>query len=160
MPSILRACCLILFGTILPSFMWAQAGATTTPPKAVLKEGDIERFMETYPKLEAEFEALDGEWEDADFATALSALEANAEVQAILDRYGWDAAFFSKLEVIVRSMALLEIEAQLAELPEGQRAMAERMMAGQLGALEVHSDDLAEVRSKRTELTAFFDAAE
>ncbi|MFC2158552.1 hypothetical protein ACFLT9_12015 [Acidobacteriota bacterium] len=92
--------------------------------KPVLEKGDVERFIETFPKLKVEFEKFDVEM-DAEKGTLTynEALQASAEFRAILKKYGWDENFLMKTTTIIQGVVALTMkDAMKASNPDMERA--------------------------------------
>lgn len=160
----MRKLCVYFFLSILcgftPAFLVADGTEADDAPKAVLKKGDIEHFIETYPKLVAEIEALGEDFDDIEDPTAAQALFANAKFQSILEKYKWEQeSYVLKLSAITSGFAVVKIEAELAKLPEEQRAMMRSMLGAQMTQqFSVHPDDIAIVREHFDTLDAFFES--
>ena len=152
---------LLLFLSGLIGGLQAAEGEGEAAPKAVLKKGDITRLLETFPQIRNDFEALGQQFEGVEDLGALQAMAANSEVQAILLKYGWDLeTFFPKLSAMVMGFVNLELEKQLAQLPEQQRAMMKQMMQSQQGGLSIHPNDMAMLKPFEKQLRALFESME
>jgi len=134
------------------------AGKPPTPV-AQLQPGDIEHFLETYPKMVAQLKALGSKYEGLKNPSAMQAALANDEVKSLLERYDWTTeSFLAKLTTIASAYGSVRIQAELANLPEDQRAMVASMMGAQMNNLiTVHPHDLALVKKHQKQLQAFFD---
>jgi flagellar biosynthesis/type III secretory pathway protein FliH len=153
-----RSLLYLLTVTLLALPMMAEDDASEAP-KAFLKEGDIERFIETFPKMVAELEELDEEYENISDPSMAQTLMAHAEFRKVLEEYEWDEeSYLHKLTAITSGYALVRIEAELAEVPAEQRAMMQAMLGSQLQSqFSVHPDDLALVREHWEKLERFFE---
>lgn len=126
--------------------------------KPVLEKGDVERFIQTFPAMAKDFEALGQEFDSREDLNALMALSATQQSQAIFTKHGWDPkTFYQKVTAISFGYALLEVEKELANLSEQERAMVQSMMGAQMGLPQVHPQDLEKVRSHQKQLKSFFD---
>ena len=148
----------VLAGLLLVSLNLA---AQKTPvPEARLESGDIEHFLETYPKMVSQLKALGKKYEGLEDPTNMQAVVANKEVRDILERYDWTTeSFLSKLTTIASAFGAARVQAEMANLPAEQRAMIESMMGSQMPDLmTVHPDDLARVKKHMKRLQALFDS--
>ncbi|GAB5560462.1 MAG: hypothetical protein SynsKO_21090 [Synoicihabitans sp.] len=136
----------------------AQAEEASAPVPQ-LKAGDIERFIDTMPKMVKELQKLGASYENIQDPSAAQAMMANEKVQAILKKYKWDQHEYTrKLTAIAGGYAMVRMEAELANLPEQQRAMMKSMMGAQMAQMfVVHESDIALVRKHVDALTKFFD---
>lgn len=167
--------CVVLFVSV----GWAE-----DDPVPVLKKGDVERFIDSFPKLVEELERLGMKYdaEEGDYSLP-EAIQANAEFRATLIKYGWDEGFFLKMQTIfmgytaiVYKKEMANVAPQIAEaikeiestpgLSEAmKKQMIERMKAsqkmmegGQAGMqTSVHEDDLALIRPKIPDLKKLFE---
>ena len=72
------------------------------PPKQVLKAGDVERFIKTFPVLEKDMDAFNMKYEaKSGDVTIPDALKVSSEFMAILKKHGWDEGFWEKWPVIL-----------------------------------------------------------
>lgn len=128
-------------------------------PIAQLKAGDIQRFIETMPKMIKELKQMGAKYENIQDPNAAQAMMANEKVQSILKKYNWDQNEYTrKLTAIAGGYAMVRMEAELANLPEQQRAMMKSMMGAQMAQMfAVHESDLALVKKHAAALTKFFD---
>lgn len=138
-------------------FIQAEEPAT---PKAQLKSGDIQRFIQTMPQVIKDLKQMGAAYENIQDSSALQALMTSQKAQAVLQKYNWEQGEFTrKLTAIVAGYALVRMEAELANLPADQRAMVKSMMSGQMGHMfSVHDSDLALVKRHAAALKKFFDA--
>ncbi len=87
------------------------------------------------------------------------AFAANAQVQSILQKHGWEAsAFFPKMTTVAMGFGLAKWNEELAKMPAEQRQMMEQLMAEQMAQFDVHPDDLALIEPKLAELTQLFES--
>lgn len=128
-------------------------------PIALLKAGDIQRFIETMPKMIKELKQMGESYENIQDPNAAQAMMANKKVQSILEKYNWDQnEYTQKLTAIAGGYAMVRMEAELANIPEQQRAMMKAMMGAQMSQMfSVHDSDIALVRKHVDALTKFFD---
>jgi hypothetical protein len=72
------------------------------PPKQILKIGDVERFIKTFPQLEKDMESFNLKYEaKSGDVTIPEALKVSGEFMGILKKHGWDENFWQKLPVIL-----------------------------------------------------------
>lgn len=97
------------------------------PPNPVLKAGDVEHFIQTFPKLTKDLKALGAEYEaKSGSITFPDALKANEKFQQILKQYGWDNNFFAKSTTILLGYSLVAYGNQLKNVtPELKKALKE-----------------------------------
>ena len=133
--------------------------------KPVLKSGDIDRFINTYDPMVAEFELLSDELEDEEdsenmtYDAVLRGFESgldNYEAVVILEKYGWEKSTYGeKMMAIAIGASYLMVLDQIDNMPQEQgKAMAE-IYTKQYKML-VHDDDLKLLKPRITELEAFF----
>ena len=133
--------------------------------KPVLKSGDIDRFINTYEPMVAEFELLADELEDEEdsesmtYDSVLRGFESgldNYEAVVILEKYGWEKSTYGeKMMAIAIGASYLMVLDQIDNMPQEQgKAMAE-IYTKQYKML-VHDDDLKLLKPRITELEAFF----
>ncbi len=96
-------------------------------PNPVLKTGDVEHFIQTFPKLTQDLKALGAEYEAKNGSiTFPDALKANEKFQQILKQYGWDNNFFTKSTTILLGYSIVAYGNQLKNVtPELQKALKE-----------------------------------
>jgi hypothetical protein len=142
----------------LVSFLTMVSAEEEAPMEAkgpVLNKGDITKLIDTYPKIVADFEALGEKFQNKEDMSALLALSANEEANAIFSKYGWDSKkFYQKLITLSTGFAHLEMEKQFANLSEQELAMVQYMM-GSTALPQIHPKDLEMLRAKQEELTKF-----
>lgn len=81
---------------------FALAEDPPKPPKQILKAGDVERFIKTFPVLEKDMEAFNMKYEaKSGDVTIPDALKVSSEFMAILKKHGWDENFWQKWPVIM-----------------------------------------------------------
>ena len=143
--------------TILVCLPFVSAEEATTPA-AQLKSGDIERFMETFPKMVGDLKKMGSDFGEIESPSMVMAMMANEKVQDVLTRYGWDKEdYVRKLTAIVGGYASVKMDAELAALPEEQRAMVKSMMSSQMPQLlSVHPSDVSLVQQHKAALDTFF----
>ncbi len=69
---------------------WLVQAEEPAGPVAQLKSADIQRFIETMPKMISELKKLGKSYENIQDPNAAQAMMANEKVQAILKKYDWD----------------------------------------------------------------------
>ena len=85
---------------ILVSFTAAQD--PPKPPKQILKPGDVEHFIKTFPLLEKDFEKFNMKYEaKSGDVTFPEALKASNEFLQLLKKHGWDENFWLKAGTIM-----------------------------------------------------------
>jgi hypothetical protein len=172
---------------VVISLAVAVAAVAQAPARPVLSDADVKKFINDFKSLTGELEPLGLGQEQAPGAGSLNALpgilgamQANAEAQKILGKYGWGGAQFQKFSAVfyaylalkleqTRAQAGSEIAAQLAEIERNPQVPAEQKAAlkaqmdtltGQLAQAEaaykaqVHPDDLRTVRANEEALDA------
>jgi len=150
---------IILF---LTSFFWVGLSAhaeDSAGPAAQLKAGDIQRFIQTMPKVIKDLKQMGASYENIQDPASIQALMTSTKAQVVLEKYNWGQAEFTrKLTAIVAGYALVRMETELASLPEDQRAMVKAMMSGQMAHMfAVHDSDLALIKGHSAALKKFFD---
>lgn len=140
---------------VLPLFSVAE----TAGPEPRLKAGDVQHFLESFPKMIADLKKLGDRYGDIEDPTAIQSIMASDEVQTIMQRYGWSQdTYLQKVTAIAGAYASVRMDEELANLPEEQRAMVKQMMGAQMPQLmQVHPSDVALVKKHRAKLDAFFD---
>ncbi len=131
-------------------------------PTRVLTKGTLDKFVNDFPAITLEFEALgddvaetlgkSGDDESAAFsmATLKSSIEsvfADARVKAILAKYGWNSQFIDVYVTIMSAYMYVVFEDFYAAypMPETKQYMDEVRLA-------MHPDDLALVKANRAGL--------
>ena len=133
--------------------------------KPVLNSADIDRFINTYEPMAAEFELLADQFDDEEdsesmtYDSVLRGFESgldNDEAVAILEKYGWEKSTYGKkIMAIAMGTTYLMVLNRIDDLPEEQgKAMAE-IYIKQYKSL-VHEDDLKLLKPRITELEAIF----
>ena len=133
--------------------------------KPVLKSADIDRFINTYEPMAAEFELLADQFDDEEdsedmtYDAVLRGFESgldNDEAVAILEKYGWEKSTYGKkIMAIAMGTTYLMVLNRIDDLPEEQgEAMAE-IYIKQYKSL-VHEDDMKLLKPRLTELEAIF----
>ncbi len=167
----------------------AAAAVAQSPARPVLGDADVKKFINDFKSLAAELEQLGLGQQGADaggpnaLPGVLGAMQANAEAQKILARYGWGDARFQQFSAVfyaylalklekTRAEAAPEIAAQLAEIERNPQIPAEQKAAlkAQLRAIteqlaqvestykaQVHRDDLRTVQANEEALDAVFE---
>jgi hypothetical protein len=133
--------------------------------KPVLKNSDIDRFIETYEPMVAELEMLDdsmedeGDMEEMTYEAVLSSFEDGLddnEAVAIIEKYGWDKSTYGKkMMAIGIGASYLIILKHVDQMPEEQGKAMIEMYTKQYKML-VHDDDLETLKPRIHELEQFF----
>jgi len=148
-------------------------------PVPMLKEGDVELFIQTYPEISQQLEDLGMEYEaktgDYDIPDSL---RYDTKLREILKKHGWDENFFTVMGIIMQGYTALaygeqqpEIDRKIADsikeiesnpaLSEAMKAQliesmkaAQGMMADQGASMKenIHPDDLAQIEEHMDEL--------
>ncbi len=92
-------------------------------PKPVLKKGDVERFIKTFPLLKEDFKKFEVKYDGkSGIVTYPEALAASGEFLGILKKHGWDEQFFTKTaaicvgySMIVAGKAMKDADPQVAK---------------------------------------------
>jgi len=133
--------------------------------KPVLNSADIDRFINTYEPMAAEFELLSDQFDEEEdsesmtYASVLSGFESgldNDEAVAILEKYGWEKSTYGKkIMAIAMGTSYLMVLNRIDDMPEEQgKAMAD-IYIKQYKIL-VHEDDLKLLKPRITELEEIF----
>ena len=152
---------LLVAGFILSS----QSLKAQNELKPVLKSADIDRFINTYEPMAAEFELLADQFDDEEdsesmtYDAVLRSFESglnNYEAVAILEKYGWEKSTYGeKIMAIAMGTSYLIVLKHIDDMPEEQgKAMAE-IYTKQYKNL-VHEDDLKLLKPRITELEEIF----
>ena len=101
---------LLLATVILLTIIPVSFAAAEDSPKPVLKSGDVEHFIKTFPQLSKEFEKFGAQYEAKSGDVQIpAALKANQEFLGILKKYGWNEQFFQKFGAIMMGVTLITI---------------------------------------------------
>jgi len=133
--------------------------------KPVLKSADIDRFINTYEPMAAEFELLADQFEDEEdsedmsYDAVLRGFESgldNNEAVAILEKYGWEKSTYGKkIMAIAMGTSYLMVLNRIDDMPEEQGKAMIEIYTKQYKVL-VHEDDLKLLKPRITELEAIF----
>ena len=133
--------------------------------KPVLKSADIDRFINTYEPMAAEFELLADQFEDEEdsenmtYDAVLRGFESgldNNEAVAILEKYGWEKSTYGKkIMAIAMGTTYLMVLNRIDNMPEEQGKAMVELYTKQYKSL-VHEDDLKLLKPRITELEAIF----
>ncbi|MEQ8325108.1 MAG: hypothetical protein RIC15_06175 [Vicingaceae bacterium] len=139
-----------LFGTGLLLFFFSInliGQEAVEPPKAVLDNGDIEKYAETIYPMAVELEKLGMKMDGKEDNVAAN-WAANVEGQAILSKYGWNETFAIKFAAITWGFTYLKMKVEVDKLPDDQKAQVQAMMP-LFSTYEslVHPDDVKLVES-------------
>jgi hypothetical protein len=173
-----------LIAAVLCLALFGSAGWAADDPVPVLKKGDVERFIDSFPKLAKELEKLGMKYdaEEGDYSLP-EAVQANAEFNAVLKKHGWDEKFFIKMQAIFLGYTAIVYKKEMANVaPEIAKAIKEiesapgmseamkkqmiermkasqKMMEGSQSGMQtsVHEDDLALIRPKIPDLKKLFE---
>ncbi len=70
-------------------------------PKPVLKKGDVEHFIKTFPLLKEELKKYEVKYDGkAGIVTYPEAIQASSEFLGILKKHGWNEQYFAKTAAI------------------------------------------------------------
>jgi hypothetical protein len=87
---------------IIILFLLASAAIAQEKPMQILESGDVEHFIETFPKLETDLERYGLRYEAREGnVTIPEALKAKDDFLSILKKHGWDENFFQKFGTIM-----------------------------------------------------------
>lgn len=138
---------------ILMLFIFQGFFGSTQSPPAVLKSGDVDKFINTLKPMSKELEAIGI---SVDSNSTPEAMMANAKVMAVLNKYGWDASMWVKWSSIAMCYGKLKMDEQMAALPAEQREQMKQMMkmAGQQMDEMINPEDLKLVKAKMSQLDA------
>ena len=152
--------CLLLVAACLCCLPFVSAEEEAAAPVAQLKAGDVERFVDSFPKMVSDLKKMGAEFGDIENPSMVQAMVANEKVQEVLERYGWNQDdYVRKLTAIVGGYAAVRMDEELAALPEEQRAMVKSMMGAQMPQLlAVHPSDVALVKRHKAALETFFES--
>jgi hypothetical protein len=92
-------------------------------PKPILKPGDVEHFIKTFPLLKAELKKYEVKYDaKSGNMTYPEAIKASSEFLGILKKHGWDEHYFEKTaaicmgySTIVSGKAMKEADPQIAK---------------------------------------------
>ena len=91
-----------LFLSLALILLIAFSIAAQEEPKQILESGDVEHFIDTFPKLEKDFEKYGLRYEAREGnVTIPEAVKAKDEFLSILKKHGWDENFFQKFGAIM-----------------------------------------------------------
>jgi len=164
------------------------AAAVAQAPQRLLSDGDVKKFIRDFKPMATELERLGVEAApDVDnvggFSAIISGMQASAEAQSILRKYGWSDATFQKFAAVLSCYFVLkleqvraenepEIKAQLAEIDgNAQLSAAQKAelkvqisaMLDQFAQLErsyraqIHPDDINAVKGNLEALEQLFE---
>ena len=89
---------------------FAGIAKTDPVPDPVLKKGDIEKFVKTWPKLENDFKKLGMKMDSREGnVTMPEAVRTGNEYLSILQKHGWDENFWTKFTVILQGYSYFSI---------------------------------------------------
>ncbi len=96
---------------IFVAFAFAQAPKPTEP---VLKAGDVEHFIKTFPDLQKDLENYGFKYEaQKGDMTIPDALKAKEDFLDILKKHNWDSNFFTKMSTILLGYSYLQYGDQI-----------------------------------------------
>ncbi len=169
----------VLLLTIVALFLISSLAVAAEPPKPILKKGDVEKFIKTFPALTKDMKNFDTNMDAKEGnITIPEAMIASNEFNAILKKHGWDENFFTTIQTIVMgysylvygdsikganaeiAKALKEIDsnphlsAEMKEQMKAQMKAASGAMATQNVQMKksIHPLDLAMIKAKIKEL--------
>ena len=92
-----KTCSILIILLLLSSLVIAQE-----KPIQILESGDVEHFIDTFPKLEKDLEKYGLRYEAREGnVTIPEALKAKNDFLSILKKHGWDEHFFQKFGTIM-----------------------------------------------------------
>ncbi|MBN2543289.1 hypothetical protein JXI42_10530 [bacterium] len=102
--------------TLLALFMLFSIANAQDSLVQVLKPGDVEHFIETYPKLEADLESFGVEVDSRNGEMTMpEAIEAQNDFLGILQKHGWDETFFQKAGVILLGYSMIVYDEEIVK---------------------------------------------
>lgn len=129
-------------------------GAQESPSPRLI-QGDVGKFIDTWPGLSTELAALDMEYaEGDDIGSYFAAASFNAEAMAIFAKYGWDEDYYPKASVIMMTSVMLEGARQMKS--DSETAGMAGMFEAQL-TQSVHPNDIDLVRPRVPEIVALLE---
>ncbi len=105
----------------------AASKDSTQTPQQVLKQGDVERFIKTFPELKKDFKNLGVKYDAKSGNLSYpSALQASQEYMAILKKHGWDENYFMKAACICLGYSIIEYGKQMQNVdPQLEKSLKE-----------------------------------
>jgi hypothetical protein len=93
----------------------------------VLSQGDIDRFLITFPIITEDLSSLGLEMEETDGGFSLpQAVFMSAQAESIFVKHGWSGDFFPKIELILYGLTLTHLETEmLGAMPDIQASLDE-----------------------------------
>lgn len=93
---------IIILVVLLLLVSFATAEDPPKPLKQILKSGDVERFIKTFPLLKEDMEKFNMKYEaKSGDVTIPEALKVSSEFFKILKKHGWDENFWGKFGTIM-----------------------------------------------------------
>jgi hypothetical protein len=90
------------FSILIILLLLAFAGIAQEKPIQILESGDVEHFINTFPKLEKDLEKYGLRYEAREGnVTIPEAVKAKDDFLSILKKHGWDENFFQKFGTIM-----------------------------------------------------------
>jgi len=149
---------------------------------AVLKEGDVEHFIETFHPLENELDALghnfdmgeeeEDEEEDEDATDPMAAftnmrakikiMMSEDEVLTVLNKYDWDENFFNIYIAVSMGYYVNKMNNEMEKMDESEKEMAKPFMDMILDQMKmmVHDKDILMIQDHMTALDVVFEEME
>lgn len=91
-----------LFSILIIILLLSSLVIAQEKPRQVLESGDVEHFIDTFPKLEKDFERYGLKYEAREGnVTIPDVVKAKDDFLSILKKHGWDANFFQKFGAIM-----------------------------------------------------------
>ncbi|MEM9896408.1 MAG: hypothetical protein AAF789_08560 [Bacteroidota bacterium] len=146
----MKAFLLTLFLGVFAFGALAQFEMRATP----LKEGDVEKFVSSFPSIQKELAKLDKKYKDVSDMSILQGMQANAEVSGIFQRYGWGDDWLGKTVSILFSYSVVKVEEEIEKLPDAQKAQMAPYMRNSTRSMRdmVTEKDIELVRNNMAEL--------
>jgi hypothetical protein len=89
------------------------------PAKPVLKTGDVDHFVKTFPSLSKDFSKLGSKYNARKGEISFpQAMTASKEAQGILKKYNWDEKYFGKAQAIVTGYSVIKYGEQLGSVDD------------------------------------------
>ena len=89
---------------------------TPNTPKPVLKKGDVDHFIKTFPQLKEDFKKFEVKYDGKSGAfTYPLALKASGDFLGVLKKHGWDEHFFTKMTTIFMGYSMIFAGVEMAK---------------------------------------------
>ncbi len=112
---------------LILSLLMVIVTATLFSQEVILTKTDIELFIETFPLITKDLEALDMEMERQENSLMLpEAVILSTKTHEIFTSRGWDDNYFLKIQLILNGIYLVFMESEMLKaVPEIQEALNE-----------------------------------